>query len=75
MTSDSQTLLISKKLKHLKSLLKITYTLMFTGPYIIVIVEEQKSNLMSVAILFHFLCPQHVSDINMSIIRSLRLFC
>ena len=27
------------------------------------------------AILFHFLCAQHVSDINISIIRSLRLFC
>jgi len=30
---------------------------------------------MSLAILFHFLCTQHVSDINISIIRSLRLFC
>jgi len=30
---------------------------------------------MSLAILFHFLCVQHVSDINMSIIRILRLFC
>ena len=30
---------------------------------------------MSRAILFHFLCAQHVSDINISIIRSLRLFC
>jgi len=30
---------------------------------------------MSLAILFHFLCAQHVSDINLSIIRSLRLFC
>jgi len=29
----------------------------------------------SLAILFHFLCVQHVSDINISIIRSLRLFC
>ena len=29
---------------------------------------------MSIAILFHFLCAQHVSDINISIIRSLRLF-
>jgi len=26
---------------------------------------------MSLAILFHFLCTQHVSDINISIIRSL----
>ena len=31
--------------------------------------------LMSLAILFHFLCAQHVSDINISIISSLRLFC
>ena len=28
---------------------------------------------MSLAILFHFLCAQHVSDINISIIRSLLL--
>ena len=27
------------------------------------------------SILFHFLCAQHVSDINISIIRSLWLFC
>ena len=49
--------------------------LMFIGPCIIVIVEERKSNLMSLAILFHFLCTQHVSDINIPIIRSLRLCC
>jgi len=30
---------------------------------------------MSLAVLFHFLCAQHVSDINISVIRSLRLFC
>ena len=30
---------------------------------------------MSLPILFHFLCAQHVSDINISIIRSFRLFC
>jgi len=30
---------------------------------------------MSLAILFHFLCTQHVTDINISIIRSLRLCC
>jgi len=30
---------------------------------------------MSLAILFHFLCTQHISDINISIIRSLRLCC
>ena len=29
---------------------------------------------MPLAILFHFLCAQHVSDINISIIRSLRLY-
>ena len=38
-------------------------------------VEEWKTNLMSLAILFHFLCAQHVSDINISIFRSLRLCC
>jgi len=30
---------------------------------------------MSLAILFHFLCAQHVSDINISIVKSLRLCC
>jgi len=30
---------------------------------------------MSLDILFHFLCTQHVSDVNISIIRSLRLCC
>jgi len=30
---------------------------------------------MSLVILFHFLCAQHVSDINISITRSLRLCC
>ena len=30
---------------------------------------------MSLAILFRFVCAQHVSDNNISIIRSLRLFC
>ena len=30
---------------------------------------------MSLAILFHFLCAQQISDINISIIRSLRIFC
>ena len=37
------------------------------------IVEEWKTNLMSLAILFHFLCAQHVSDINISIIGSFSL--
>ena len=31
-------------------------------------VDEWKTNLMSLAILFHFLCAQHISDINISII-------
>jgi len=55
--------------------LRYTYTayLMLIGPCIIVIVEELKTTLVSLAILFHFLCVQHVSDINISIIRSLRL--
>jgi len=44
---------------------------MFIGLCIIVIVEELKTNLMSLAILFHFLCAQHVADINIAIIRSL----
>ena len=48
---------------------------MFIGPCIIVIVEEWKTNLISPAISFHFLCAQHVSDLNISIIRSLRLCC
>ena len=37
------------------------------------IIDEWKTNLMSLAILFHLLCAQHVSDINISIFRSLRL--
>ena len=37
------------------------------------IVDEWKTNLMPLAILFHLLCAQHVSDINISIFRSLRL--
>ena len=49
--------------------------LMLIGPCIIAIVEEWNTNVMSLAILFHFLCAQHVSDINISIIRSLQLCC
>ena len=44
--------------------LDTTVNLMFIGLCIIVIVEEWKTNLMSLAILFPFLCAQHVSDIN-----------
>jgi hypothetical protein len=47
--------------------------LMFIGPCIIAIVEERKTNLMSLVILFHLLWAQRVSDINISIFRSLRL--
>jgi hypothetical protein len=36
--------------------------------------EKWKTNLTSLAILFHFLCAQHVSDINIVIMRSLRFF-
>jgi hypothetical protein len=38
--------------------------LMFIGACIIVIVEEWKTNLMSLAVLFDFLCAQPVSDFN-----------
>jgi len=55
--------------------LKYTYILMFIGPCIIVIGEEEKTNLMSLAILFHFSRTQHASDINISIVRSLQLCC
>ena len=48
---------------------------MFIGPCIIAIVDEWKTNLMSLAILFRLLCAQHVSGINISIFRSLRLCC
>ena len=56
-----------------QQILKKLMKLMFIGPCIIAIVDECKTNLMSLAILFHLLCAQHVSDINMSIFRSLRL--
>jgi len=49
--------------------------LMFIGPCIIAIVDAWKTNLMSLASLFHLLCAQHVSDINIPIFRSLRLCC
>ena len=57
---------VLRSLRHL-------FHLMFIGTCTIVIVEEWKTSLMSLAILFHFICAQHVSDINISIIRSLRL--
>ena len=47
---------------------------MFIGTCIIAIVDERKTSLMTLAILFHLLCAQHVSDINISIFRSLLVF-
>ena len=49
--------------------------LVFTGPCIILIVENKRPTWCHLLFLFLFLCVQHVSDINISIIRSLRLFC
>ena len=63
------------RIMSMKNCNETTGNLMFIGPCIIVIVEEWKNNLMSLAILFHFLRAQHISDINISIIRSLRLCC
>ena len=42
---------------------------------IIVIVENKSPTWCHLLFLFHFLWAQNVSDINISIIRSLRLFC
>ena len=47
--------------------------LMFIAPCIIAIIDEWKTNLMSLVTLFYLLSAQHVSDINISIFRSLRL--
>jgi len=38
-------------------------------------VESKRPTWCHLLFLFHFTCAQHVSDINISIIRSLRLFC
>ena len=46
---------------------------MFIGPCIIVITEEQKTNQMPLIILLYFLQVQHVTGITMPIIRSSRL--
>jgi len=48
-----------KKKKWLRSLCLLDRALL--------IVEEQTTNLMSLAILLHFLCAQHVSDIRSEI--------
>jgi len=50
-------------------------TLIFIGQCIIVIVENKRPTWCHLLFLFNFLCAQYVSDINISIIRSLRLFC
>jgi len=62
----------SKAMCHIKS---NATTLIFIGPCINVIVENKRPTWCHLLFLFHFLCAQHVSDINISIIRSLRLFC
>ena len=64
---------ISKKNPLRKLLERRKNNLTFIGPFIIAIVDEWKTNVMSLAILFHLLCAQHVSDINIPIFRSLRL--
>ena len=51
----------------------LTLNRMFIGPCIIVIVEELKTNLMSLVVFISLIFAQHVSNINMSIFRSLRL--
>ena len=52
-----------------------THHLIFIGPCVIVTVQNKRPTWCHLLFLFHVLCAQHVSDINISIIRSLRLFC
>jgi len=47
---------------------------MFIGLCIILIVEELKTNLMSLVVFISLIFAQHVSNINMSIFRSQRLW-
>ena len=47
----------------------------FIGPCINVIVENKRPTWCHLLFIFHFLCVQHASGINISITRSLRLFC
>ena len=50
--------------------------LIFIGPCIILIVEQRETNLMPLALLFLYTHnAQHVSDVNTSILRTLRLIC
>jgi len=51
------------------------HNLMYIGPCIIVIVENKRLTWCHLLFLFHFLCAQNISDINISIIKNLRLFC
>ena len=54
---------------------EITQNKIHKNNFFFLIVDKWKTNLMSLAILFHLLCAQHVSDINISMFRSLRLCC
>ena len=56
---------------YIRSIFVCTFFLLYFE--MLSLVEEWKTNLMSLATLFHFLCAQNVSDINISIIRSLQL--
>ena len=77
--------LLSFKIDGLKYILKYTIQINITreerpANYKIInkttlIAEERKTNLMSLGNLFHVLCTRHVSDLNISIVRSLRQFC
>ena len=49
--------------------------LIFIGPCITVIDENKRPTWCHLLLLFHFLCAQHVSDFNVSVIRSLQLIC
>jgi len=47
----------------------------YIGPCLILIVENKRPTCCHLLFLFHVLCAQHVSDINISVIRNLWLFC
>ena len=66
---------ISKKFSRRSWQWRYCHANIASSAYTVCKVEEWKTNLMSLAILFHFLCAQHVWDINIFIIRSLRLCC
>jgi hypothetical protein len=65
-------------LLYTKAVMKVIVyfeNLIFIWPCIIVIVENKRPTWCHLLFLFHLLCDRHVSDINISIIGSLRLFC